>query len=218
MGMSRRPLFKLSNPVYGSTNEYDAYFYTFDNTILNRVRFFVVETCEIDIYIIGGGGAGGHNQGGGGGAGGMFFARNLIQAGWYLGCVGGGGVGLSGTTTPPTANGDGKPSFLCYDDGYDTLVKFNLNGVITPVIVYGGGQGATAQEGGVGSYIGNTGGSGGGSSDGSLNDFAVNPASTTTQPATYFNGTSYVAGGRAGRVNTTGSAEIRGGGGGGGNG
>ena len=182
-----------------------------------RIRITLIQRMEVDLLMVGGGGAGGHNNGGGGGAGGIFYGKNFIlEAGNYVMVVGRGGIGQSGETTIRLSTADGQPTYLCYDDGLDTPIKVSLGGVIQQTIAYGGGSGATSVAGNATSLAGWMGGSGGGASEGIVNSYAVNAAGATTQPATFWNGTSYVIGGRTGRNNTTTANDLRGGGGGGG--
>lgn len=182
-----------------------------------RIRFTLIQRMEVDLLMVGGGGAGGHNNGGGGGAGGIFYGKNFIlEAGNYVMVIGRGGIGQSGETTIRLSTADGQPTYLCYDDGLDTPVKVSLGGVIQQTVAYGGGSGATSVAGNATSLAGWMGGSGGGASEGIVNSYAVNAAGATTQPQTFWNGTTYVIGGRTGRNNTTTANDLRGGGGGGG--
>jgi hypothetical protein len=186
-------------------------------TTNQRIRFTLIQRMEVDLLMVGGGGAGGHNNGGGGGAGGIFYGKNFIlEAGNYVMVVGRGGIGQSGETTIRLSTADGQPTYLCYDDGLDTPVKVSLGGVIQQTIAYGGGSGATSVAGNATSLAGWLGGSGGGASEGIVNSYAVNAGGATIQPQTFWNGTSYVIGGRTGRNNTITTNDLRGGGGGGG--
>ena len=186
-------------------------------TTNQRVRFTLIQRMEVDLLMVGGGGAGGHNNGGGGGGGGIFYGKNFIlEAGNYIMVIGRGGIGQSGETTIRLSTADGQPTYLCYDDGLDTPVKVSLGGVIQQTIAYGGGSGATSVAGNATSLAGWLGGSGGGASEGIVNSYAVNAGGATIQPQTFWNGTTYVIGGRTGRNNTTTANDLRGGGGGGG--
>ena len=200
----------------------DKFAYINNTTITSSqsIRFTLLQRMEVDLLLVGGGGAGGFYAGGGGGGGGIFYAKNLIlEAGNYVMVVGRGGIGqvYADPSTTSLATGNGQPTSLCYDDGLFTSVKFNLGGVIQEAVGFGGGRGASNNYGGIAFDLdGYAGGSGGGCTEGSSNAFAQNTAGATTQPATFWNGTTYVVGGTAGRRNTITAPDRRGGGGGGG--
>lgn len=203
-------------------NATDKFAYINNTTITSSqsIRFTLLQRMEVDLLLVGGGGAGGFYAGGGGGGGGIFYAKNLImEAGNYIMIVGRGGIGqvYADPSTTSLATGNGQPTSLCYDDGLFTSVKFNLGGTMQEANALGGGRGASNNFGGLGTTLdGYAGGSGGGCTEGSTNAFAQNIAGATTQPATFWNGTTYVVGGTAGRRNTTTAPDRRGGGGGGG--
>ena len=167
-----------------------------------------------DILIVGGGGAGGDSMGGGGGAGGVVYAvsQTLLQ-GTYIVKVGRGGIGGSTAEEQGTAgvNQDGKESSLMNSDG-SSYISLTLGGVSQQLRGYGGGGGGVYYD--ISSINGRNGGSGGGCSEKNA-DFAINTAGSATQPATYWNGSSYVVGGKAGRQNTTTAQDYQAGGGGG---
>lgn len=199
-----------------TTNELYAYLANDVITASKQIRFTLKQRMIVDLLLVGGGGAGGNYHGGGGGGGGIFYGKDLVmEAGSYVMIVGRGGVGVSGATTQRSTNADGAPTMLCYDDGFLTPVRFSLGGVIQQAIGLGGGSGATNNA-VPPKLTGWDGGSGGGSTDSITNSYAVNAGGIATQPATFWNGTSYEGGGTAGRSNTAGNAEEWGGGGGGG--
>ena len=127
-----------------------------------------------DILVVGGGGGGGIGvndmyEGGGGGAGGIVYMINkTLNAGTYKINVGKGGA----------SNTNGNNSTITYSN--DNNITFDN----IQLIGRGGGKGA-ASAGGVGS----DGGSGGGGCHPSTN------GGLATQGNTFWNGTSYVAGG-----------------------
>ena len=127
-----------------------------------------------DILVVGGGGGGGLGvsdmyEGGGGGAGGIVYMINkTLNAGTYKINVGKGGA----------SNTNGNNSTITYSN--DNNITFDN----IQLIGRGGGKGA-ASAGGVGS----DGGSGGGGCHPSTN------GGLATQGNTFWNGTSYVAGG-----------------------
>jgi len=144
-----------------------------------------------DILIIGGGGGGGNGDGtswepGGGGAGGIVYMVNkTLSSGTYKINVGKGGA----------SNTDGNNSTIT-DNNNNALTFDSIS-----LIGKGGGKGATST-----SQTGSDGGSGGGGGNNMTN------GGLATQGNTFWNGTSYVAGGFNGGKATAGS---RGGGGGG---
>jgi hypothetical protein len=144
-----------------------------------------------DILIVGGGGGGGNGDGssnepGGGGAGGIVYMVNkTLSSGTYKINVGKGGA----------SNTNGNNSTIT-DNNNNTLTFDSIS-----LIGKGGGKGATTA-----SQTGSDGGSGGGGGHNMTN------GGLATQGNTFWNGTSYVAGGFNGGKATTSS---RGGGGGG---
>ena len=199
-----------------TTNELYAYLTNDVITASKQIRFTLKQRMIVDLLLVGGGGAGGNYHGGGGAGGGIFYGKDLVmEAGSYVMIVGRGGVGVQGSTTQRSTNADGASTILCYDDGFLTPVKFSLGGVIRQAIGLGGGSGATNNA-VPPKLTGWDGGSGGGSTDSITNAYAVNAGGIATQPATFWNGTSYEVGGTAGRSNTAGNAEEWAGGGGGG--
>ena len=144
-----------------------------------------------DILIVGGGGGGGNGDGssnepGGGGAGGIVYMINkTLNAGTYKINVGKGGA----------SNTNGNNSTITYSN--DNNITFDN----IQLIGRGGGKGATTA-----SQTGSDGGSGGGGGHDRTN------GGLATQGNTFWNGTSYVAGGYNGGKATAGG---RGGGGGG---
>jgi hypothetical protein len=180
-----------------TTTTTDKFVYLSNNLITTSktIRFTLLQRMEVDLLLVGGGGAGGHVNGGGGGGGGIFYGKNIImEAGNYVMVVGRGGIGQQGASTLRLATANGEASMLCYDDGLFTPVKFNLGGVIQSAVGLGGGSGATNNAGAT-FLAGWEGGSGGGASEGGVNGSAVNAGGSPTQPATFWNGTSYEIGG-----------------------
>ena len=144
-----------------------------------------------DILVVGGGGGGGNTHGssaepGGGGAGGIVYMINkTLNAGTYKINVGKGGA----------SDTNGNNSTITYSN--DNNITFDN----IQLIGRGGGKGATTA-----SQTGSDGGSGGGGCN------IMTNGGLATQGNTFWNGTSYVAGGFNVGNATTGS---RGGGGGG---
>ena len=165
-----------------------------------------------DILIVGGGGAGGNSMGGGGGAGGVVYAVNqTLFAGTYTIGVGKGGTGIALLGDQGTAgvNQDGKDSFIQLNG---TDVSLPMGSANQSLRGKGGGGGGVYYD---AAFVnGRNGGSGGGCSEFNPN-FAVNIPGSATQGNTLWNGTSYVAGGKAGRANTTTFNDYNAGGGGG---
>jgi len=173
------------------------------------------EQTQCDILVVGGGGAGGNSMGGGGGAGGVVYTVSQIMNGTYSIGVGNGGLGLSLTDT--TGQGtvgiaqDGSDSFI-RNAGNTADISLNMGGTSQNLRGIGGGAGAVYYS---PSFInGRNGGSGGGCSEYNPN-FGVNVAGTSTQPNTFWNGTSYIKGGSAGNINTNTANDYQGAGGGG---
>jgi hypothetical protein len=179
--------------------------------------FTTTENLICDILIIGGGGAGGNSMGGGGGAGGVVYAISQnLSVGTYTVKVGRGGIGL--TLTDATGQGtigidqDGVESSLMNSNG-SSYISLTLGGVSQQLRGYGGGGGGIYYN---PSFVnGRNGGSGGGCTESNNNGFVVNTAGSATQGNTYWNGTAYVVGGKAGRQNTTTTQDYQAGGGGG---
>ena len=167
-----------------------------------------------DILVIGGGGAGGNSMGGGGGAGGVVYTINqTLNAGTYTIGVGKGGTGIILTST------DGQGTVGTDQDGKDSYIQ--LNGTDVSMLMGSANQNLRGFGGGGGGIYfadatinGRNGGSGGGCSE-SNPGFGIRTAGTATQGNTLWNGTSYIAGGKNGRQNTTVSSDYQGGGGGG---
>jgi hypothetical protein len=178
----------------GTTDRYLMFPYTTDSVGLTgqtQYTFTSTEALICDILIIGGGGGGGNGDGtsnepGGGGAGGVVYMINkTFNIGTYKINVGKGG----------TANTAGSNSSIT-DINNINLLFDNIT-----LIGKGGGKGATTNP-----NPGGDGGSGGGGGHQQTN------GGTATQGNTFWNGTTYVAGGyNGGRA----SLSSRGGGGGG---
>ena len=169
-----------------------------------------------DILIVGGGGAGGNSMGGGGGAGGVVYTINqTLQAGNYTIGVGKGGIGKiipegTGQGTYDSRDQNGQDSFIQLN-GID--VSMSMGGANQLLRGYGGGGGGVYHN--PRTAPGFNGGSGGGCSETNDNGFAINTAGSATQGNTLWDGARYVAGGKAGRQNTTTTNDYQGGGGGG---
>jgi hypothetical protein len=176
--------------------------------------FTTTEPYICDILIIGGGGAGGDSMGGGGGAGGVVYSINqILPASTYKVNVGRGGIGLSTAEEQGTAgtDQDGVESSLMNNDG-SSYISQTLGGVSQQLRGYGGGGGGVYYN---ASFLnGRNGGSGGGCTENNPG-FGLNTPGSATQGNTYWNGSAYVAGGKAGRQNTTAVQDYQGGGGGG---
>ena len=176
--------------------------------------FKTTDTLNCDILIIGGGGAGGDSMGGGGGAGGVVYAINqILPASTYKINVGRGGIGGSTAEEQGTAgiDQDGVESSLMNSDG-SSYISLTLGGVSQQLRGLGGGGGGVYYN---ASFLnGRNGGSGGGCTENNPG-FGLNTPGSATQPATYWNGSAYVVGGKAGRQNTTTAQDYGAGGGGG---
>jgi len=178
----------------------------------------VLEDTTCDILVVGGGGAGGNSMGGGGGAGGVVYTINqTLNAGTYTIGVGKGGLGISLAQDYGTGQGtigadqDGKDSFIKDTNG--NYVSLNMGGTNQNLRAYGGGGGGIYFN---PVYVnGRDGGSGGGCSESNNNNWVVNTAGSALQGNTYWNGITYVAGGKSGRQNTTQYQDYNAGGGGG---
>jgi len=175
-------------------------------------KIFLYNTI-CDILIVGGGGAGGDSMGGGGGAGGIVYTiQQELVAGTYTIGVGKGGLGLALT-------GDGQGSVGENQDGKDSFIQLNGTDVSLPM---GGVNQSLRGKGGGGGGVyyadafvnGRNGGSGGGCTENNPG-FGLRTPGSATQGNTLWNGSSYVAGGKAGRQNTTSSNDYNAGGGGG---
>ena len=168
-----------------------------------------------DILIVGGGGAGGNSMGGGGGAGGVVYTINqTLIAGNYTIGVGKGGIGKI------IPEGTGQGTYDSDQNGQDSFIQ--LNGTDVSMLMGGTNQRLRGYGGGGGGVYHNprtapgfNGGSGGGCSETNDNGFVINTAGSATQGNTLWDGMRYVAGGKAGRQNTTVSTDYQGGGGGG---
>ena len=177
------------------------------------VNFPEDTTC--DILIIGGGGAGGNNLGGGGGAGGIVYTINQTLNGTYKIGVGKGGTGIGGSSTINNVIQTGKESYI--KDSNGSYIQLNMGGVNQDLIGFGGGTGGGYYTDSSHTYndaIGQDGGSGGGASDIYNNSHTTTlPGGTATQANTFWNGTSYIAGGASGNQNITNNVYETGGGG-----
>ena len=196
----------------GNVYAVESYTYSGSANTADYTRVFTKNTT-CDILIVGGGGAGGNSMGGGGGAGGIVYTINqTLQAGNYAIGVGKGGTGLAVVADQGIVgvNQDGKDSFIQLN-GAD--VSLSLGGVLQSLRGKGGGGGGVYYD---PAFVnGRNGGSGGGCSETNNNGFVINTAGSATQGNTLWNGTSYVAGGKAGRQNTTTTNDYNAGGGGG---
>jgi hypothetical protein len=177
--------------------------------------FTTTENLICDVLIIGGGGAGGDSMGGGGGAGGVVYVINqTLATASYTVKVGRGGIGLSTGEDQGTigVNQDGVESALMNSNA-SSYISLTLGGVSQQLRGYGGGGGGVYYN---PVFVnGRNGGSGGGCAETNNNGFTVNTSGSTLQPATYWNGSTYVIGGTAGRQNTTTLQDYQAGGGGG---
>ena len=181
--------------------------------------FIVGQNTICDILIVGGGGAGGDAAGGGGGAGGVVYTINqILKAGVYTI-----GVGKGGEGNRTNNKQDGKDSYIQFNN---TDVTMNMNGVKQNLRGYGGGGGGTFT---VNNYFnldtlnilnGRNGGSGGGcSEDGRSSETTdlryIIKTGINTQGNTFWNGITYIPGGKTGRKNIAGVDQYQGAGGGG---
>ena len=178
----------------GTTDRYISFPYTSDTSGLTGQTQYIFSPTEIlscDILIIGGGGGGGNgdgtsNEAGGGGAGGIVYMVNKTF-----------GVGTYKINVAKGGNAN--------TNGYNSTITDNNNNTLTfdsiLLIGKGGGKGATSS-----SQNGSDGGSGGGGGHNITN------GGLATQGNTFWNGTTYVAGGFNGGKATSGG---KGGGGGG---
>jgi hypothetical protein len=208
----------ITSTIVGNTSVCSIFTYTgTPATNLNTTyTFTTTEPYLCDILIIGGGGAGGNSMGAGGGAGGVVYAINqILPASTYKVNVGRGGIGLN--LTDGTGQGtvgidqDGTESSLMNSDG-SSYISLTLGGVSQQLRGLGGGGGGVYFN---ASFLnGRNGGSGGGCTENNPG-FGLNTPGSATQPITYFNGSAYVVGGKAGRQNTTTTQDYQAGGGGG---
>jgi len=209
--------FGITSTIVGNTDVCSIFTYT-GTPATNPNTTYTFTTTEpyiCDILIIGGGGAGGEEMGGGGGAGGVVYSINqILPASTYKVNVGRGGIGTLASSFPTQygTNQDGVESSLMNSDG-SSYISQTLGGVSQQLRGYGGGGGGTYNL--PANAPGRNGGSGGGASETNDNSFIVNTAGSPTQPATYWNGSAYVVGGKAGRQNTTAVQDYQAGGGGG---
>ena len=220
--------YPLSNPITSSpaattritgNYTYMQFTYTTDNVsgLVGQTQYTITVPAGVmcDILIVGGGGAGGDSMGGGGGAGGVVYAINqILPASTYKINVGRGGIGGSTAEEQGTAaiDQDGKESSLMNSDG-TSYISLTLGGVSQQLRGLGGGGGGVYYD---PAFVnGRNGGSGGGCTETNNNGWVINTAGSATQPATYWNGSAYVVGGKAGRQNTTTAQDYGAGGGGG---
>jgi len=209
--------FGITSTIVGNTDVCSIFTYT-GTPATNPNTTYTFTTTEpyiCDILIIGGGGAGGEEMGGGGGAGGVVYSINqILPASTYKVNVGRGGIG-SLASLYPTQYGtdqDGAESSLMNSNG-TSYISLSLGGTSRELRGFGGGGGGTYNL--PANAPGRNGGSGGGASETNDNSFIINNAGSATQPATYWNGSLYIVGGKAGRQNTTTTQDYQGGGGGG---
>ena len=177
--------------------------------------FTTTTELEVDILIVGGGGAGGDAYGGGGGAGGVVYVKNhKLSTGRYQAIVGNGGRGLSSSFIDDVnksggtifSDQNGSPSEI-KKIIQSTTTTYTIDGI--SMYAYGGGTGGTnsLSDGGDisdSSEPGRAGGSGGGSSGSGGVDggaYAQYNSGLAMQVNTFWNGSSYVAGGNKGRQN-----------------
>ena len=201
-----------STTISGTTDRYISFPYSGTETTKDYT-FTTTEALNCDILIVGGGGAGGSWMGGGGGAGGVVYTINQpLSIGTYTIKVGRGGVGVTSSGTGSGmygANADGIESSIMNNNG-STYISMLFGETSLELRGYGGGQGGTYAD----SLNGKNGGSGGGCAERDP-AFAVNVAGISTQGNTYWNGSSYVAGGKSGRTNIAAGLDYDAGGGGG---
>ena len=168
------------------TNESYLYYSTNGTLVLN-------ENCLVDILIVGGGGAGGNSMGGGGGAGGVVYAINgVLNAGSYYVKVGTGGTGAAQVQLGTRGNNGNESAIM--DSSQTTYISMNMGGTSQQLRGLGGGGGGSYYD--AAQSTGGNGGSGGGASEN--NNEVVYTGGSATQPATLWNGSSYVSGGSAG--------------------
>ena len=176
-----------------------------NNSRQTKYTLTILRDIVCDILIVGGGGAGGHINGGGGGAGGVVYAINkTLTMGTYTIYVGRGGT-VHNTIGDP--KNTGAESSLKNSNG-TSYISFVLGAESQELKGRGGGAGSGEQY----LMFTNTnnnnnyefrninGGSGGG-----VYEYAFSglQGGLSTQPNTYWNGSSYIAGGKYGRSTST---------------
>ena len=189
----------VSGTIAGTTDRYVSFPYT-GTGITKDYTITTNEALSCDILVVGGGGAGGNSIGGGGGAGGVVYTiSQTLTTGTYTVKIGRGGIG----TIHP--GGDGQGTVGIDQDGQDSFIQLNSTDVMFPM---GGVNQSLRGKGGGGGGVyyaaatvpGRAGGSGGGSGE---RENAVYNGGISTQGNTYWNGSSYVAGGSSGYGNLT---------------
>ena len=189
----------VSSTIAGTTDRLISFPYTGTGTTKDYT-ITTTEALSCDILVVGGGGAGGNSIGGGGGAGGVVYTVNqTLNVGTYTVKIGRGGIG----TIHP--GGDGQGTVGIDQDGQDSFIQLNSTDVMFPM---GGVNQSLRGKGGGGGGVyyaaatvpGRAGGSGGGSGE---RENAVYNGGISTQGNTYWNGSSYVAGGSSGYGNLT---------------
>jgi hypothetical protein len=196
------------NKIYNSSTINKKAIYIFTQSM--AVSFSKNWLC--DVLIVGGGGAGANGSlggnGGGGGGGVVYQINKNINSNTYYFTIGSGGTkAVSGSFL----SNNGSSSSIRMNDVAQTQVIIDNQSTIT-YDAHGGGAGAYSSIGTLMSAInGRNGGSGGGGGgyDGS------GTGGSATQPATFYNGSTNIAGGKNGS-NGTGGYTGKGGNGGGG--
>ena len=207
----------ITSTIVGNTDVCSIFTYT-GTPATNTNTTYTFTTTEpyiCDILIIGGGGAGGQWMGAGGGAGGVVYVVNqILPPGRYSVRVGRGGIGADGNAASWIygADQDGIESSLMNSTG-SSYISLTLGGISRELRGFGGGGGGTYNI--PQNTPGRNGGSGGGTMETNDNGYILGTIGLATQPATLWNGASYVAGGSNGRQNTLTVNDIQGGGGGG---
>jgi len=155
--------------------------------------FVLDKSLNCDILIVGGGGAGGNSMGGGGGAGGVVYTLNqVLNAGSYYIKVGAGGVGATQVQLGTRGN-SGEDSGIM-NSSQTSYISMNFGGTIRELKALGGGGGGSYYN--AAQSIGGDGGSGGGASEN--NNEVTYTGGSSTQPATLWDGNSYISGGSSG--------------------
>jgi hypothetical protein len=204
----------VSSIVPGTVDRYIQFPYS-GTAATKDYTITTTENLVCDILVVGGGGAGGQWCGAGGGAGGVVYAINqTLPIGTYTVKIGRGGIGANSSAGSWIygSDQDGVDSSLMNSNG-TSYISLTLGGVSRELRGFGGGGGGTYNI--PQNTPGRSGGSGGGTMETNDNGYVLNAIGTATQPATLWNGSSYVAGGNNGRQNTTTANDIQGGGGGG---
>ena len=204
----------ISSIVPGTVDRYIQFPYS-GTAATKDYTITTTENLVCDILVVGGGGAGGQWCGAGGGAGGVVYAINqTLPIGTYTVKIGRGGIGANSSAGSWIygSDQDGVDSSLMNSNG-TSYISLTLGGVSRELRGFGGGGGGTYNI--PQNTPGRSGGSGGGTMETNDNGYVLNAIGTATQPATLWNGSSYVAGGNNGRQNTTTANDIQGGGGGG---